>query len=586
MLNKLGALIMLVFVFSVGVIGHFYFHMTSEQTLFTVLFFFLYAFVYSLQRLKDEKESKKVQKELETQLKQMTLKAKSLEGESKATGMFLASMSHEIRTPLNGIVGLTELLDGTKLNEEQKEFVSMVRASSEHLNEIVNDVLDLSKMNAEKMELESIPFNVFKKIETSVGMFVTKMDAKGIELGLYIDPKIPQILIGDPTRLSQVVTNLVSNAVKFTNKDGKITIVAEYVKKTGDDVTFKVSVKDSGIGMTKAQQNKIFEAYGQADASTTRKSGGTGLGLTISSRLVKAMGGELKVESEMGEGTTFFFTVTLKREKVSEEKKYPKFEKMKVGMLFNESMTHSELEKTLKKYVHFLGATFKRYDAEGVLQIKAIHELPDVLIIDHHYFTDNQKLEKYVALDCKSVLVTSGNLKSSLDRAQLTFDETLYAPATLEKVIRILSTTKDEGEPASNKVQVTPVFEDINVLVAEDNTINQKLIRIVLENFGVNVTIASDGQEAFELRKIGNYDMIFMDIQMPVLSGIEATKKILEFEKESGQHHVPIIALTANALPGDREKYMSEGMDNYTTKPLQTDKIKTLIEEYAPVKQV
>lgn len=465
---------LLVFLVLVGASGYFLLGMTLVQISFMGLLFFLYAIFVALNRIVAARKERENYNTLETSLKEMTQKAKSLEGESKATGMFLASMSHEIRTPLNGIVGLTELLDGTQLNNDQKEFVSMIRVSSEHLTEIVNDVLDLSKMNAEKMELESIPFNIHKKVETSVGMFVTKMDAKDIELGLYIDPKIPQTVMGDPTRLSQVVTNLVSNAVKFTNENGKINIIAEYIKKSDEDVTFKVSVQDSGIGMTKEQLSKIFEAYGQADASTTRKSGGTGLGLTISSRIIGAMGSELKVESEPGKGTTFFFTVTFKRDKVSEEEKYPEFGGVKVGILYSDHMEHSELDKSLQKYVHFLGATFKHYDAKSILQNKASSDLPDVLVIDHRFFSDNNVLEKYVKLPCRSVLITSGNLKSRLDSEHPLFDETFYVPATFEKVIRVLSLTKGEKLSLTSKEEVAvekrKVFEDIKVLVASSST--------------------------------------------------------------------------------------------------------------------
>lgn len=404
---------------------------------------------------------------LEKKFKAISEKAELLEHEIKSTELFLASMSHEIRTPLNGIIGMTEVLDETALSQEQKEYVSMIRESSNNLRVIVNDVLDVSKLNAGKMELESIPFDLFTKIEASVGIFKPKIAEKGISLTLFNDPKIPREVIGDPTRLSQVIINLVSNALKFTDEGGKIDVLAEYIEQENDEVTFKVSVSDSGIGLTQEQQEKIFEAYSQATASTARISGGTGLGLTISSKIMNAMGSQLEVESEEGKGATFFFVITMK---VAKQPSVP----------------------------------------EEIEEIK---------------------------------------------------------PAD-EKVVEV--EVEAEG----------PSIKELHVLVAEDNPINQKLIKIVLEKLGLNVTLASNGQEAYDARINNRYDLIFMDIQMPVMGGVESTHSILEYEKNNDQDHIPIIALTANALPGDREKYISEGMDDYATKPLDVKVIEKLIEQY------
>ena len=550
--------------------------------LFYALFFF-----YRHRLVKQVKdEGSVVDESLVDELQKLSEKAEKLESESEATGMFLASMSHEIRTPLNGIVGLTELLDGTKLTEEQKEFVSMIRESSNNLTVIVNDVLDVSKMNADKMELEHISFDIFKKIESSVGMFVAKMDTKEIDLNLFIDPRIPQSLIGDPTRLSQVIINLVSNAVKFTDSNEKIGVHAEYLDQDKNDITFKISVSDSGIGLTKEQQSKIFEAYGQADVSTTRKSGGTGLGLTISSKIIESMGGKIQVESEEGVGSTFFFTLTLKVDEDDEAKPYPQFKGIHVGLLLPDKIIESELDVIYKKYVEHLGATFSRYYSTNLFDSDAA--LPDILIVKYHHLIPQEELERFTALNCKCVLMTSSNLQSEIESERYAFEEIMYAPVTLEKIIRILHVTENSvPDPLSQEIKTEEIktFEKIHVLVAEDNPINQKLIKIILENFGLKVSMASNGEEAYELRKKEEYDMIFMDIQMPVMSGSESTHMILKYEQENALDHIPIIALTANALPGDREKYMNEGMDDYTTKPLQVDKIKVLIEQYAGVKQ-
>jgi signal transduction histidine kinase/ActR/RegA family two-component response regulator len=406
-------------------------------------------------------ERSEVYKALEKKYKSASEKREKLEHEKEMTELFLASMSHEIRTPLNGIIGLTEILDGTALTEEQKEFVSMIRESSNNLRVIVNDILEISKLNAGKMELESIPFDIEHKLYAAVGLYQTRIKEKSIICTHSVDPHLPKKLIGDPTRLSQVLTNLISNAIKFTPQGGRIDVDVQMVKKEEDKITLKISVSDSGIGLSREQQKKIFDAYSQASASTARKSGGTGLGLAISKKIIHSMGGELSVESEEGKGAIFYFTITLKESK--------------------EPVTKTETS---------------------------------------------------------------------------------------------VSTAKSEKEHSA-KVQ-----KEINVLVAEDNPINQKLIQVVLQKLGLNVVLVENGQKALEARMSEDFDLIFMDVQMPVMGGVEATHKILEYEKEHQLKHVPVIALTANALPGDKKKYMDEGMDDYTTKPLDVKAIEALIEKY------
>jgi len=453
----------------VGLYSFYFYHLSISQSIGGFFIVFILTFLFALVIGKsssiesdDSKEENDVQyRLLEKKFKAVSEKAEMLEHEIKSTELFLASMSHEIRTPLNGIIGMTEVLDETTLSQEQQEYVSLIRESSNNLRVIVNDVLDVTKINAGKMELETIPFDLFTKINASVGLFKQKIEEKEIKLTLSADKKIPKQVMGDPTRLSQVIINLVSNAIKFTDKGGKLDVITECINKNKDEVTFKLSVSDSGIGLSKAQQEKIFEAYSQASASTTRKSGGTGLGLTISRKIMNAMGTELEVESEEGKGATFFFVITMK-----------------------------------------------------------IASQP------------------------------------SIEEVEETYEEVVPEKKS---------------------------FDEINILVAEDNPINQKLIKIVLENLGLNVTLTSNGQEAYDARITNNYDLIFMDIQMPVLGGVEATHSILKYEEEHGKSHIPIIALTANALQGDKEKYMSEGMDDCATKPLDVKMIERLIDQYCNV---
>ena len=483
-----------------GLLTFFLLHLPMEQSLvlslITGLLFFLYLYrdtqdpviVENFEKSTAFNEEYRL---LEKKFKAVSEKADKLEIEKQTTELFLASMSHEIRTPLNGIIGLTEVLDDTVLTTDQKEFVSMIRESSNNLRVIVNDILDVSKMNAGKMQLESIPFNLSLKIAASAGIFAPKIEEKNISLSVDTDARIPKELVGDPTRLSQVITNLVSNALKFTERGGKIDVLAEYIEQNRDKVTFKVAVRDTGIGMTKAQQEKVFEAYSQATLSTTRKSGGTGLGLMISTKIINSMGGELKVESEEGKGSTFFFIITLK-------------------------------------------------SAETIVE-----EIP--------------------AVDGSSVEVTTTEI-----------------PVPVLEKVSVIQEEVDKVVSPTKKV-LNKTFEDLRVLVAEDNPINQKLIKIVLERLGLHVTLTSNGEEACEARINGDFDMVFMDIQMPVMGGVEATHSILAYEKENALPHIPIIALTANALPGDKEKYMREGMDDYATKPLDVKMLEKLIEKYCNI---
>ena len=512
-------------------------------------------------------------------------RAKKFEHEMKATELFLASMSHELRTPLNGIIGLTEVLDGTDLDDEQKEFVSLIRESSNNLRVIVDDILDVTKINAGKMELEHIPFNIFTKIEASVALFASRMEDKEITLNLFTDPTLPKELVGDPTRFSQVIINLVSNALKFTPRGGHIDVSATKTEEKNGNVTFKVSVKDNGIGMTPEQQQKIFEAFTQADASTTRKSGGTGLGLTISSKIVSLMGSKLEVISEKDKGSEFYFVLTMPKAELSSH--YPSMihPGAHVSLLRCSDNPHDAISQIAGTYFKYFGTSFATYDT-----IDALRESnPDIVIVEDACL-QNDTIEALSSLGAHSVLYTSGTRQNQFADEAEYFDEIVFKPLTLDKTEKILSLLKQtpvetthKGETPADTAEHKKSLDEIYILVAEDNPINQKLISVVLEKLGPHVVIVSNGLEAVEARKAQNFDLIFMDIQMPRMGGVEATHEILRFEKEHNLKHIPIIALTANALSGDREKYINEGMDGYTTKPLKIDAIRKILEEYCDI---
>ncbi len=510
-------------------------------------------------------------------------KGKEIKEEAEAKSQFLSTMSHEIRTPLNGILGFTKLLKEMETTEDQKEYLSLIENSSNNLITIVNDVLDLSKMNAEKMEIESIPFHLFETIDLTVASFAQMADQKDIEFGVLVDPTLSPYVIGDPTKLSQILTNLIGNAIKFTDTYGKINLFVEGVSSDKDHTALKFSVSDSGIGLSEAQQKTIFEAYGQATAATSRKYGGTGLGLTISRKMVQLMGGELEVQSKENEGTTFFFTLSLEKNKDHEPSVYTDFSDLSVGLALPVKSVDRQLDINLQTYIDHLGATFSFYYYEDLFESETPSALPDIMIFDHHYARLPGELEQCAALECKSVLLTNGSLRARVNPQQHHFTDVVLTPVSLAKTIRILTNAsehKKEKILTSDTVENTEQFQGLHALVADDNTINCKLIKIILENLGLEVTVVNDGKDAVDMATQNDYDIIFMDIEMPIMDGVEACKHILEHETKHEMKHVPIIALTANTSSGEKEKYMDKGMDDYAVKPLDIEALKMIIKAH------
>ncbi|NEW59971.1 response regulator [Sulfurovum sp. bin170] len=508
---------------------------------------------------------------------------------SRAKDHFLANMSHEIRTPLNGIIGFTNILKETELKEDQKEFVHIIEESSNSLIHIVNDILDFSKVTAGKIEFENIPFSVMEKFEATVDSYAAKAAQKNIDLGLFIDPTLPMELMGDGTKISQVIINLLSNAVKFTNKNGKINIAIEKLSQTDGVVRLKFSVKDSGIGMTKKQQSKIFDAFSQADASTSRKFGGTGLGLTISSKFVSLMGGKLEVESAVGEGTTFFFSLDLKETKEKKERAIPKLTDVKTAYITIPDIESNH--ENIQAYIEYIGADFKTYNYLEVLNMET-STLPDILFIDHQYINDEKIIGSLVVLNTKTVLISTAEIEKCRCSLKDEISKLIYKPLNFSKTIRALNIVKTKTSTIEQQLTEVEdiashkVFKDISALVVEDNHINQKLIQNILVNFDISVALASNGAEALKLRKENDYDIIFMDIQMPIMDGVEATEEIIEYEKLNQIEHIPIVALTANTLEADKERYLSAGMDKYLKKPIDVADLTAIIEEYFPIEEI
>ncbi len=514
-------------------------------------------------------------------------KAKQAKDDAAAKSEFLSTLSHEIRTPLNGIIGFSKLLRDMGTTADQEEFLSLIEGSSHKLIIIMNDILDLSKINADKMEIEDVSFNIFDMVESTVASFTQETDQKDIELGVFIDPFLSHYFLGDATKLSQILTNLIGNAVKFTEPYGKINIFVQSMHNSKYQAKIKFSVKDTGIGLSKEQIKNIFNAFSQATIGTSNKYGGTGLGLTISRKMVELMGGKLEVESEINKGATFYFTLTLKKDSQKAYEKYPNFKDLSVGLALPAKNIKRQLDTNLEVYIRHLGASFSFYYYEDLFENEQMIDLPDIMIFDHHYARLSGELEQCISLDCKSVLLTNGLLRSRINPKRHTFDEIVLTPMSLRKSIRILDINKTDKNiekidytKQTNTLENMESFTGLCALVADDNLINRKLIKIILEKLGLSVSLVSNGEEACESYKKTYYDIIFMDIQMPVMDGVEATHCILEYENKNALSHVPIIALTANVATGDKERYIAEGMDDYTTKPLEVDTIKSIISKH------
>ena len=535
------------------------------------------------------KDKKETYEYIDSILKQLHEKEKLANQANHTKSLFLANMSHEIRTPLNGIAGFTQLLKDTDLDDDQAEFVSIIASSSELLVNIVNDILDISKIAAEKMDLEYTTFDIFETVNGVVDMFSNRANQKDIIISLNMDPSIPKYLIGDPTKLSQVLANLISNAIKFTETYGTVDIHTEEIKDDNQKVSIKFSVKDSGIGIEKDKIDMIFEAFSQANTDTNREYGGTGLGLTIASKIVAMMGGKLNISSEPNIGSDFFFTIALNEDEKSKQRVYPSFTNVTIGLALPNKFINRQVDKNIARYMSYLGADFSLYYYDDLLN-KNTNNLPDIMLIDHHYATQEGELEQFSKLDCDTVILTTAILKPRITPCKHPFFDIVYNPINLEKSILILNKYVKQKEKVTSENIVIATnsipFRGKNSLVAEDNPVNQKLMQIVLKKLGFNVMIANNGIEAVNLYKANTFDIAFMDIEMPVMGGIEATLDILDFEKKHNKKHTPIIALTANALIGDKTKYIDAGMDNYISKPINTSDIEEMIKLYLTVKDI
>jgi two-component system, sensor histidine kinase and response regulator len=536
-------------------------------------------------------ERKEAEDALRVYARDLETARKRAEEATRAKSEFLANISHEIRTPMNAMIGMTELALATRITREQREYLNAIQSSADDLLSLVNDLLDFSKIEARKLQLEKVGFNLRDALEDTMRVLAPRADQKGLELACHIHRDVPDGLVGDPLRLRQVVINLVGNAIKFT-EHGEVVLRVEAESRGDGNALLRFSVADTGIGIPTEKQAVIFDAFSQADSSTTRRYGGTGLGLAISAQLVELMGGRISVESEPGRGSTFHFAARFELQQRGMEKspaRWRSLTDLPVLIVDDNATNRRILEEVFTSWRMCPVAVEGGASALATLE-KSLHadqSFAVVLLDGHMPDMDGFAVAERITQDrryagIKLVILTSAGQPEDVARCRrLGISAYLTKPVKQSELFDVIITSI--GQPAGERPRAPRPARrarrpqgKLHVLLAEDNPVNQLLATRIFKKLGHHVTVVSNGREALSAVQAGQFDLVAMDVQMPEMDGLDATAAIRAWEKATGTH-TPIMAMTAHAMKGDRERCLAAGMDGYTSKPIRIGELEHTI---------